>query len=57
VIKETKRKYKNACKGIRSLHTALNELSIKNEKFIETHENLCEENKVLKHNFENQNRV
>ena len=57
MIKETKRKYKNACKGIRSLHTALNELSIKNEKFIETHENLYEENKVLKHNFENQNRV
>jgi len=38
------------------LKTTFNKLSVKHEKFIENHENLCEENKVLKHNFENQNK-
>jgi len=55
VFKETTRKYKNALDEIESLHTAFNKLFDKHEKFLETHENLCEENKALKHNFENEN--
>jgi len=42
-----KRKYKNACKGIESLNTAFNELLVKHEKIVKTHEKLCEQNKVL----------